>query len=205
VGLATALIVSYRIAKPHKRLRHLLVGLLLVLTFIAIFPLVWNYSGLRRRENGFLEGILQVLVVTPEEVEIISFEDELEDYKKKHPDYSFLVPPGQETRINEQLVALYKKKFKERGIDAYPWVKVEQLGEGRQYLEVGLSGDPSELVVWYEATNKEIFPRFHRRFGAIPLVAMVIISGALTCLVWLGGFGLYKVYRRRSNPLSGLP
>ena len=190
--------------KPNNILRKLLILLLVILTFAAIFPLMWKYSGLRHKEKGFPEGILQILVVTPQEVEIIHFRSELDEYIKTHPNYSFLVPLGQEKQVNEQLVALYKKKFKEKGIDAYPWVKVEQIGNGRQYLEVGLSGDPNELVVWYEATDTEYFPRYNQRFGAFPLLAMVILTAGLTGLIWIGIAIVYKIYQRSNNPLRGL-
>jgi hypothetical protein len=178
--------------KVRKALRNIIVGVLVVLTFSAIFPLVWKYSGLRKKEAGWGADYLQVLVITPEEVEIIHSKGELDEFTKAHPNYSFLVPLGQQKRINEQLVALYRRKYQERGIDSFPWVKVEQIDKDRQLLEVGLSGDPSELVVWYEATDKEVFPRHHQRFGAISGLMMVCLTTGLTALLWIGLFAAQK-------------
>ena len=143
--------------------RKLLIALLFALIFVSIFDLVWKYSGLRSKEQGFPDGILQVLVITPEEVEIIHFQSDLDAYLKSHPDYSFLIPPGQEKQFNEKLSALYHQKYRERGIDAYPRVKVERIGEGRQYVEVGLGGR-REQTVWYEDYGQSGIPALSPKF-----------------------------------------
>ena len=176
----------------------LLIALFVFVTFVAIFNLMWKYSGLRSKEKGFPDDTLQILVLTPEDIQIIYFQADLDAYIKNHPNYSFLIPPGQEKQVNDRLLALYRKKYEERGIDAYPWVKAEQIGEGRQYLEVGVSGH-REQIVWYEATDKEIFPRTHQNFNVFDLLMMTALTTGLTAIFWLGVTAVWKTIENRIN------
>ena len=54
--------------------------------------------------------------------------------------------------------------------DAFPKFKVKQLSPSRQALELGLYGD-GDMVVWYEATSHDLFPRRYLATG--PLFSFV--------------------------------
>jgi hypothetical protein len=109
---------------------------------------------------------------------------------KQHPEYSLLVPEGKESEVNAWL---------RDSKDGNYWkdVIIEASSEGKQSLKLRV--DPTDefsTTAWYNATEKEIFPRYfdaHRgpaglktllKYGAL---AFVITSG-----VFLLGFGLWR-------------
>jgi hypothetical protein len=168
--------------------------LLLFLLIAAVtFLLMWRVADRRsiREVAKPTPDWLPLLVFTPGQVDIIWY-DQLDDFKREHPDYSFLVPRGQEDSMNEKLLASYRRKVPTA--DAFPKFEVEELAPGRQSLELGLYGD-GETVVWYEVTDKEISPKYYKMYGPLfpvfPLFWSLMISPVLCGLI----YGLLKIYR----------
>jgi len=182
--------------KSKRRLnkfRPLLILFLACLTVIAVFPLAWKFSeqrNIQAVDPSALEW-MPVLVFTSGDINLLWYR-ELPNFTKSHPDYSFLIPQGQENLMNERLITVYKNKVPTA--DAFPKFEVNQLSENRQSFEVGLYGD-GETVVWYEATDKEIFPQRYKSLGPlfpiIPLFWGVVFSG----IAWGLVYGILKLYK----------
>jgi hypothetical protein len=173
-------------------LRLALLPLLFSLTVISLFPPAWQEAERRRvREIEAPEADwLPVLVFTPEDVDVVWY-GELHEYTQAHRDYSFLAPDGQDELLSQKLVTSYRRMAPTG--DAFPKFKAKQLSPGRQSVEVGFHGD-GDLIVWYEAKEKEIeFRRYMRTgplFPFIPLFWSVLISVVL----WGAAYGLWRIY-----------
>src|ERR671939_1439078 len=146
------------ISRILERLNLNLWPLLFLLTVIACCPLSLKIFDLLSVSDvgdirGEMLGIFPVLVMTPDKAQIVRL-NELNDFTQSHPTYSFLVPHGEENRVQEKIVAQYGG-----GSDVYPKYNLKRLSEGRQYLEVGVYGDDTTLITMYEASDKEIFPQ----------------------------------------------
>ena len=122
-----------------------------------------------------------VLVMSADKPQIVRM-SELKEFLAKQPEHSFLVPSGQEAVINRNLVAAYVQQ----GIDATPRVRVRQINSGMQALEVGARADGASMG-WYEATDKEVFPKHYKSFGPgfiFLVVLLALILSALSLLLW---------------------
>ena len=75
------------------------------------------------------------------------FYKDLGDFINKNPEYTFLVPEGQDDHLNRTL---------------HGGIEVKELSDGRHSLEV-IKAVHSEYrcTGWYDATDKEIFPKYH--------------------------------------------
>ncbi|MBV9927873.1 MAG: hypothetical protein JOZ96_22830 [Acidobacteria bacterium] len=184
-------------ARPLKtaarRFRRLLLPLLFVLIAASVFPTAWRAaerSNTREVEASAPEW-LPVLVFAGEEVELL-WPDELALYKRAHPEYSFRAPEGRDEELNRRLVASYRKR--RRGADAFPKFEVKRLTPERQLFELGLHGD-GELVVWYEATDKETFPVRYTSMGPLSPVTPLFWSGLVSAVACGVCYGLWRIYR----------
>lgn len=161
-----------------KTLRGCLRAWLILFAFLAFSHLSFDLADQRYIQDvgADVPSILPVLVIASGRAQIVPW-CELDDFIQEHPDYSFLVPKEQETLYGEQII----QSHRERGIDAYPEFKVQQLAQGRQYLEVGSYGDGA-VVGWYEATDKQVFPHRYKAYGPgfafIVMALAVILAGA---------------------------
>ena len=116
---------------------------------------------------------------------------ELAEFLKKSPDYTYLVP------------AIEDEKFSALFIEQIPnevgyWYRVEKGGKDRQSLIVSAipySAD-GKNIGWYEATDKEIFPKYHSNYfepavfmgpGLFPLLLMTFL------IWWFFGFFIRKL------------
>ena len=175
------------------RFRVLLIPLSFSLIFVAVFPFAWEAS--MRQEVSEVEtptpGWLPVLVFTQGDVEVV-WHEELAQYTKVHPDYSFLAPDVQDDELNRRLVASYRKKVPNG--DSFPRFEVKRLTPEKQSLELGFQGD-RELVVWYEATDKEIFPRRYMMAGLLFPFIPLFWSGVVSAVACGMAYGLWRLYR----------
>jgi hypothetical protein len=166
---------------------------LLLLAFIIIlvitFPIVWHFADRNRIESvktspspGF-----PIVIFNSDSAEVIDYEH-ADDYIKTHPNSTFLVPSEQEA---DEMLA---KSLKTRGSTVSPKVKVRQISPSRQSVEIGLYGD-WETVVWYEATDKEVYPKSIKEFG--PLFALIVLfySAVISVVICGFGYGLIKVFK----------
>lgn len=182
------------IVTPLCRLfRALLIPLALLLTIAAVSTLTLREAERRRisEVESPPPGWLPVVAFTPGGAELLRY-SELDEYREAHPEFTFLAPEGQEEVLNRKLAASYRKKFPTG--KAAPAYKAERIAPGRQSVEVGLFGD-RDTIVWYEATDKEIYPRRYLQrgifFGLFPLVWSLVISGVVGGL----GYSLWRMYR----------
>jgi hypothetical protein len=100
--------------------------------------------------------LFPVMVVTPGPAgerynAHLIFHKDLENFRQKNPGYTYLVPAGHEKRLRSRLP---EGNF-----------TVAQRPDGHQAFEVWRFVHPEAYVVgWYEATEKELFPRRYRVF-----------------------------------------
>ena len=130
----------------------------------------------------------------------------LEAFEEAHPDYNLLVLPGQEASLSAQLLAPEPNRMpatdarSESAESLRATFKVEQLGGGRQSLEVSMlpqaPGDPDadEWVNtgWYEATEKSILPQYNLNYPRARYGAGMMISFGM---LWLFAYMVLLVGR----------
>jgi hypothetical protein len=179
-----------------------LTGILAIgfLLFAANLALLWNYSGIRRKvkiESGAASPIFQVAVIDSGKAELILSEKELEEYRKTHSNYSFLIPVDQKDLVQQQILASYKEKYGKNGGKGYPVLKTKSLDASHQLVELSMHGDPHDDVFWYEASEKQIRPQHYLVFSAFHLLLMVGIAVGLVAVEFLIGNHLIRLIRKR--------
>ena len=171
-----------------------------VLLFAANLALLWNYSGIRRKvkiESGAASPIFQVAVIDSGKAELILSEEELEEYRKTHPNCSFLIPVDQNDLVQQQILASYKEKYGKNGGKGYPVVKSQSLDASHQLIELYMHGDPHDDVFWYEASEKQIRPQHYMVFSAFHLLLMVGVSLGMVVIEYLLGGRVIGLIRKR--------
>jgi hypothetical protein len=171
-------------------------SLLAIGLFAANLLWLWNYSGIRHKvkiEPGAASPIFQVAVIDSGKGELILLEKELEEYRKTHPNYSFLIPVGQNDLVQQQILASYKEKY---GGEGYPVVKSQTLDASHQSIELYMNGDPHDEVFWYEAGEKQIVPKYYMAFGVGHLLLMIAISVGLSLFEYLIGARIVGFIRK---------
>ena len=128
---------------------------------------------------------------------------DLEKLSKENPYYSFLIPAGEESRLQDWVASqpLYDEKP-----DPGHWgsFRVRRLSDGRQAIEVSLTIYADETFEsWYEATDREIEPHYVRAQGGVfAITGMLAVP--LTLAAYVVGLILYGIVRfvrsrRRQN------
>ncbi len=139
-----------------------------------------------------------ILVLTTEEkgTELhphIVRKENLESFLGKNPHHTFLVPPVEEERLNQELSRLPTPETGSKPFSVS--FSVNRLSDGRQSfrVEYDLYDDLTD-VGWYEATDKEIFPRYRKHHGDIGL--LLVPAFFITFLIWSVLFGFYFLGKR---------
>jgi hypothetical protein len=174
------------------------IGLLL---FAANLVLLWNYSGIRHKvkiESGEASPLFQVAVIDSGKAELILTEREFEEYRKAHPNCSFLIPVGQNEIFQQQILASYKEKYGKNGGKGYPVVRSQSLDASHQLIELYMHGDPHDDVFWYEASEKQIRPQHYMIFSAVHLLLMVGVSVVMVVVEFQMGGRVIGWIRKRS-------
>ena len=181
------------------RVINLLKGLALLLcilySFNAITRLVFHRldQAAQVPANEKNMRYMPVIVVSSGIIDLIQFAD-LKEYQLKHPDFSFLIPQAKEEELRQK----FQNLPIERNVDAYWSFNIELRSEGRQSLHVSCLGD-GVTETWYEATDKAIYPKFVKRYGAGFVFAVAQYSCPLTALIWLPFIAIYVWHRRRKK------
>jgi hypothetical protein len=138
----------------NYRKRTLLLSVGFVVFLVVTFIVSWKYYEKRfetdvsdSRPNDF-----PVVINTPGRSELILLGD-LEKYKERKTEYSFLVSDEKAELINKQLEADRVL----RGGKGIPTITAKPLEAGKQLIEVEINGDG----LWdsrYEATDKDVRP-----------------------------------------------
>lgn len=127
-----------------------------VIPFIIAFQI--SDVVLRKKvDAGAIPSNFPIAVVTPVantkgfQVNIIK-KRELNDFLGKTPEYSYLIP-------DQEGASVLSRVPNEPGY----WFRVENKEPGRQSLVVSSSSYDSDStnIGWYDAADKEIFPRYH--------------------------------------------
>ena len=169
VGLVASVVVSWvlirelvgwfsRIIRQNQWGK--LLPLLAVILWMVSQVIILNVLESPRQEvgvkipNGFV-----VLVITPGEGDEkykaqIIFYSQLVKFINENPEYTYLVPEGQEGHLNKMLV--------DGDPSSHGSVRVERLLSGRQSLEVTLRLGENRFTGWYAAADKEIIPRYYK-------------------------------------------
>ena len=135
----------------------------------------------------------------------IVFKKNLDAFLAKNPGSTYLVPAGQEQRLNQEVS---HAPDLETGSPAFhASFSVAQLSKDRQSLQVEYDlYDDLTSVGWYEATEKEIFPKSRKAHGDIGL--LIVPAFLITLVIWTVLFIAYVVIRRlkkKAPRISGSP
>ena len=123
---------------------------LLCLALSGPLELLDRHYNKERIEPGRTPGYFPVVVVSPSggrRAEIVFLEN-VPDYLKEHPDFTFLIPERVEIT----------RAFKHSRLVVE--LSIQRLAEGRQHVEVGVTHVDSRLFAEYEAVDKEVEPRY---------------------------------------------
>lgn len=163
--------------------------------------LLWNFSGIRHQvkiENDSTTPVFQVVAMDSGKAELFLSKEELNDYLRTHPNYSFLLSVGQDQVVQDQIVASYNAKFGKNGGKGYPTFKLQTIDANHQYVELYMHGDPHDFVFWYEASDKQIEPRYYMIFSAFHLVIMTALALVMTAVEYRIGVRLVRKRTARS-------
>jgi len=169
IGLVASVVVSWYLIREvggwfygviRQNLWGKLLPLLAVILWMVSQVIILKVLQSPRQEVGVkIPNRFAVLVITPGEGDEkyeaqIIFYDGLVKFINGNPEYTYLVPEGLEGHLNKMLV------------DSDPSsdgsVRVERLLSGGQSLEVTLRLGENRFTGWYDASDKEIFPRYYK-------------------------------------------
>ena len=173
--------------------------LFVLFLFGANVILLWNFSGIIHKvkiQNNSRDFIFLVIVMDSGKAELMLLPQELEQYLKTHPNYSFLIPVGQHQLVQDQIVASYEAKtgqYSRKGF--YPTFKIQSVDASHQYIEVYMHGDPHDDILWYKASEKEIEPQYYMVFSAFHLLLIGVLAFGMTAVEI--GIGLRLIRERR--------
>ncbi|HEV2022205.1 MAG TPA: hypothetical protein VGQ94_06715 [Terriglobales bacterium] len=196
-----------------------------LLLFLVAFPvscagswIVLQAIGIhhaKREVTGVTPDMFPILVMTPQpgsstpKAQIV-YQKDLEEFLTKNPQHSYLVPAGMEASLQNQLMQQSSMNKNPSDSGTPPWsasFEVERLPNGHQLLEVDAPPyDDLPDTGWYEATDKEVIPRYHKTYselgmsmGASFLAAPVaVVPGIL--LATLGFWILRRMRRTKAQP-----
>ena len=148
-------------------------SILIFLVFAGNIFLLWSFvrSGHRIAAES-PSPIFEAVVVTPNDAELFLIREELDEYLDTHPAYSFLIPASSEAAVQEQIQASYHRKYGK----GQPYLKIKNLGTGRQLIELTVAGDPHDNIFWYKASERKIEPTRWLIFSAFDPLLIVIFS-----------------------------
>ena len=196
------------------KMRRLLATAALSVLFMASCTGVWvgmvPNRGARATRNpvtGPAPSELPVLFLTSSKKDAVPYVirfDQIEDFKKQYPEFTFLVPKGQEADLNKALEDRSGKAhdglLDDEGLNRYEQrFRVNRQPDGRQSLMVNGSEVDRTLIGWYVASAGSIQPQFYEDHGGPPyLQAMLLFPLAVG--ITFGIFWLLRRYFRARYP-----
>jgi hypothetical protein len=131
----------------------------------------------------------RVVVIDSDDIDEVMLE-KLDEYKKEHPNYSFLIPKEREEYFRNKI----NEKVNKNNWESTTRLRVEHITENKQLIEYEMDGDRRSYLTKYEATDKDIIPLsfalFDMGFGC-ELLIIGIVSGFLCCSVFKFIFNKY--------------
>ena len=154
------------------------------------FALMFRADRLERNEVITISDDFPIVVLTADEAQIV-YSQQLEKFKQDNSDYSFLVPIEKYEFFLEQIKSNTRSHL---SIDSYksnlPWeanFTMQVITAKHQKFEVSATWDDDrENVSEYEATDKEIFPKYHKHyFGPGKVLVTFPFALLLTAGLWI--------------------
>ena len=141
--------------------------------------------------------IFPILIITPGgkdgtyKAQIV-YKKDLNSFIENNQEYTYLVPEDSEGRRDKEIL-----QFPRSGDQWHAAFTVEESVDGRRSAKVECTWDDDRVNIgWYEATDKEIFPKHYQFYFGPGLVMRAFpIAFALDVTVWVAVF----VARRRSK------
>jgi hypothetical protein len=179
--------------------------------FIIVFGLMigdFTERGKRRVEGG-LPDAFPVVVRVGDKAQVV-FGDDLNQYLKDHPNYSFLIPQHQIDKFQSQIKSDTRATKSPPNFDEtydLPWdafFTVQTIAPDKQAFKVYATWDDDRVNVgWYEATDREMLPQYHTEyFGPSLAITYFSIAAGITAALWLIAQRLIRRFRRRLVPPS---
>jgi len=177
-------------------------GIIVAIFFSCAFfqlALMFRADKLERREVTTISDNFPIVVVTGDKAQIV-YGEELEKFKQEHSEFSFLVPAEKYELFREQI----KSKTRARqNPDSEIWeanFTMETIASDRQKFVVFATWDDDRQNTGeYEATDKELFPKYHKvYFGPGKVFVTFPIALLLTAGLWsVLGTAIWFWRRRR--------
>jgi hypothetical protein len=155
--------------------------------FVIVFKVVSPYIEKKNTESVEKNppSYFEVLAFATKDVRIVNL-GELEEFKRRNPEYSFLIPENTEKEYAEML------ERKNKGVKFI--IEVWRIEPGKQIISVSSDDFRSDIVQKYEAIDKEVFPKTYTHqnmrdtfFKFLPSA----VGGLITCLIF---FVFYRKY-----------
>ena len=207
VGILLVVLGIYRIKNPKARRinekggplgKRFLGGLLT----LVLFLLLWGISAVGFIQIYDWQAKKEIKLSVPQNFPVVIFT--LEDngivktnvieyssigqFIESHPNYSFLFPVREIQNRNLFIIGTYKVTF---------------LEEGKQYIELSDKRDSDRVNVgWYEATEKETAPKYHKFYfgpGSVLVSSGIGFFVALPFLIFIKF--LYKKIKKNKYPV----
>ena len=147
-------------------------GFALVFTLVNPYVEVINTEFVEKKPPSYFD----VLAFVGDDVRIVDFGD-LEAFKRKNPDYSFLVPNGKEKYFSDRL----------QGSGVAFKIEAIRISENEQFITLSSDDIVSVVTTTYVATNKDVFPRtfmMQNMRDTFYKVFPSTIGGLMTCLIF---------------------
>jgi hypothetical protein len=205
---------------PRAALRVTIRVLPVGLFFLTLMPWVSHFTDVQARlrkvpVGSRIPSIFPVLVVSggdkPGDYRAkVVYHEDLQEYLKTLPSYSYLVPEGQEKSLNRYLKdSLHGKAWTfddQQGWMDPGWFSAKTLPGGRQLLEVHRSFDDDRVNVgWYIADVKSFRPTYYQFYFGPRLVLRAFPQSLLANgILWVVLYGVYWWIRRTRVRQSAL-
>lgn len=158
------------------------IGLVLGFTVFLVVTLLLSFKYFEASSEREVPTpppwFLPVFITLPDKFEIVRLH-ELEEFKSKNSNYSYLVQTDNLAAINQQLVEEYYKK----NPDSVPQIKVEQMSGEKQIVQVHFGGQ-GLLEHRYEATEKDFKSLTYKFEGAGFVFGPCCVTGLIGFIVY---------------------
>jgi hypothetical protein len=188
-------------------LKTLLTVLLIPVVFIISFSILFGIADASKKRDidSEVPAVFPIIVMTSGMAQVV-WKGELSSFLQEHPDYSFLVPLNKVDECRGRIQSNTRSNQRPLNFDQLspiPWsadFTVKQLSDGRQSFEVNATFDDDRMNIgWYEATEKEIFPKYHKfYFGPGLVLGLLPIAAIITGVICTLGMLARKLLRKRS-------
>jgi hypothetical protein len=148
-----------------------------------------NYSTTTIEESQYPKYWMKIIAFSSGKLFVTDL-DGLEEFKRTHTDYSFLIPNQDDSAFNKILVeTVQKDNYKN-----YPNVSVKKINENEQEIEFTIVGSKSSGSTKYIARSKSITPISYTEsnlVSAFIAVTFGIIGGLLGIIIFKAIFNKY--------------